>query len=134
MTLVEHCLCPLQPRTRAFVHEAEYLYFRDGRRRAGRCEVTCPLKLKPDDEFYLWGLLAVIWIWVTRGLWNLDPQAWLFVVVLASLNLIMAVVSILGASTWQSVAATILLNGIILIYALTPGVKNAFGTATLSQQ
>lgn len=78
----------------------------------------------------LWGLLAAIWIWVTKGLWNLDPQAWLFVVILSSLNLILAVVSILGQSTWQSVAATILLNGIILIYALTPGVKNAFGTDT----
>ena len=78
----------------------------------------------------MWGLLAAIWIWVTKGLWNLDPQAWFFVVVLASLNLIMAVVSILGQTTWQAVAATIVLNGIILLYALTPGVKNAFGTDT----
>ena len=78
----------------------------------------------------MWGLLAAIWIWVTKGLWNLDPQAWFFVVGLASLNLIMAGVSILGQTTWQAVAATIVLNGIILLYALTPGVKNAFGTDT----
>ena len=78
----------------------------------------------------MWGLMAAIWIWVTKGLWNLDPQSWLFVVILSSLNLILAVVSVLGATTWQAVAATILLNGIILIYALTPGVKNAFGTNT----
>jgi hypothetical protein len=59
LTLVEHCLCPLHPPNSGFVHEAGYLYFPDGRRRVGRCQVTCPLKLKPDDEFYLWGLLAL---------------------------------------------------------------------------
>ena len=47
----------------------------------------------------LWGIMALIWLWVARGLWNLDPQAWLFVVVLASLNLILAFVSILGQTT-----------------------------------
>ena len=78
----------------------------------------------------MWGLMAAIWIWVTKGLWDLDPQAWMFVVILSSLNLILAVISILGTTTWQAVAATMILNGIILIYALTPGVKNAFGTNT----
>lgn len=75
----------------------------------------------------LWGILALIWIWVTRGLWNLDPQAWLFVTVLAVLNLILAFIDIIGRSSFQAELPTILLNGIILIYAQTPGVKRAFG-------
>ena len=76
----------------------------------------------------MWGLLAAIYIWVVRGLWNLSPQAWLFVVVLAVLNLIMAVVSIIGATSWQAMLPTILINGVILVYCMTPGVKSAFGT------
>ena len=78
----------------------------------------------------LWGILALIWIWVTRGLWNLDPQAWLFVVVLAVLNLILAFVSIIGRSSFQAELPSIILNAVILIYCLTPGVKQAFGQPT----
>ena len=77
----------------------------------------------------LWALMFFIWIWVARGLWNLDPQAWLFVVVLGSLNLILAIVSILGASSWQAMLPSIIINALILIYAMTGGVKDAFGTA-----
>lgn len=76
---------------------------------------------------FFWGLLALIWGWVTVGLWNLDPQAWVFVVALAVLNLILAVISVLGASTWQAVMPGIIVSGIVLVYALTPGVKEAFG-------
>ena len=75
----------------------------------------------------LWGLMAAIWAWVAAGLWNLDPQAWTFVVVLSIFNLILAFVSILGASTLQAVLPSLLLNALILIYALTSGVKGAFG-------
>lgn len=40
----------------------------------------------------LWGLLALIYIWVMNMLWNLDPQGWLFVAALSALNLILAVI------------------------------------------
>jgi hypothetical protein len=75
----------------------------------------------------LWGIMALIWIWVARGLWNLDPQAWLFVVVLATLNLILAVVSVFGASTWQAMLPSLIVNGLVLIYGVSSGVKSAFG-------
>ncbi len=75
----------------------------------------------------LWGILALIWIWVVRGLWNLDPQVWLFVVVLAVLNLILAFIDIIGRSSFQAELPTLVLNAVILIYCLTPGVKQAFG-------
>lgn len=76
----------------------------------------------------MWVVLALIYIWVGRMLWNLDPQGWLFVVVLASLNLILDVVHILGSSTIESLLPSIFVNGIILIYGLLPGTKAAFGT------
>jgi predicted flap endonuclease-1-like 5' DNA nuclease len=77
----------------------------------------------------LWGILALIYIWVTNKLWNLDPQGWLFVVVLAALNLILAVISIIGQSTWQAMLPSIIVNGLILLYSLLPGTKEAFGVA-----
>ena len=75
----------------------------------------------------LWGILALIYIWLVRMLWNVDPQAWLFLVVLSILNLILAFVSILGASSWEALAPTILLNLIIVVYCLLPRTKAAFG-------
>jgi predicted flap endonuclease-1-like 5' DNA nuclease len=77
----------------------------------------------------LWGFLALIYIWVTNKLWNLDPQGWLFVAALSALNLILAVISIIGQSTWQAMLPAILVNGLILIYTLLPGTKEAFGMA-----
>ncbi len=75
----------------------------------------------------LWGLMAAIYIWLVRMLWNLDPQGWLFLVIIAIFNLILALVSILGRSSFQAMLPSILINGIILIYCLLPGTKEAFG-------
>jgi len=76
---------------------------------------------------FLWGIMALIWVWVAAGLWTLNPQAWLFVVIITILNLILAFVSLLGASTWESMLPSIVVNAAILIYSLSPGVKAAFG-------
>ena len=78
----------------------------------------------------MWGLLAAIYIWLVKMLWNIDPQGWLFMVILSTLNLILAFVSLLGQSSWQALAPAILVNGVILIYCLLPGTKAAFGTDT----
>lgn len=74
----------------------------------------------------LYGVLALIWIWVARGLWNLDPQAWLFVVVIAVLYIILDVLAILGQSSWQELALSLVVSAAILAYALSSGVKSAF--------
>jgi len=75
----------------------------------------------------LWGILALIWGWVAIGLWTLNPGAWLFVVALSILNIIFAFISILGATTFGAVLPTVIINAAILIYSLSPGVKDAFG-------
>lgn len=74
----------------------------------------------------LWGMMAAIYLWVFRMLWNLDPQGWLFVVVIAVLNLILAFMSIFGNSTWQSMLPALIVNGLVLIYGMLPGTKEAF--------
>jgi hypothetical protein len=75
----------------------------------------------------LYAVSAAIWVWVTVMLWRVDKQGWIFVVIISALNLLLAGVSILGASTFQALLPDILLNGAVLLYALTPGVKDAFG-------
>lgn len=82
----------------------------------------------------LWGVLALIYLWVMNKLWTLDPQGWLFVAALATLNLIMAVISILGKSTWQAMLPSIIINGLILIYVLLPGTKEAFGLSEAEEE
>jgi hypothetical protein len=77
----------------------------------------------------LYAVCAAIWVWVLLMLWRLDKQGWLFVVMISALNLILAGLAILGASTFQALLPAIVLNGAVLLYALTPGVKDAFGAA-----
>lgn len=75
----------------------------------------------------LWGLTTFVYAWVVSMLWNLNPSGWLFLVLISAWNLIMVVISVLGASTVSAYAPTLLINGLILIYCLLPGTKRAFG-------
>lgn len=78
----------------------------------------------------MWGILFLIYMWVFRMLWNVDPQGWLFLVIISGLNLILAFLYILGGSSWEALSAAILINGLILVYCLLPGTKKAFEIPT----
>ena len=73
-------------------------------------------------------LMTIIYAWVVTQLWSVNPQGWMFLVLLSALNIGLDLLSIIGQSTISSVAPSIVVNGIVLIYCLTPGVKRAFGT------
>jgi hypothetical protein len=75
----------------------------------------------------LWGLSAIIYIWLFLRLWAVDPNAWLFLVVFSAVDLVLDFVSILGASSFQAMLPSILVNAVVLIYCLLPGVKKSFG-------
>jgi hypothetical protein len=77
----------------------------------------------------LWAVLALIWVWVAARLWTVDPRGLMFAIVLSGLNLLLALLSLLGASTLEALLPAILLNGVVLLYCLTPGVRRAFGAA-----
>jgi len=77
---------------------------------------------------FMWGILAVIYFWVGKKLWNLDEQGWLFVVIISILNLIMALVAVLGKTPFEAILPAVIINVIVLIYALLPGTKGAFHT------
>lgn len=63
MTVVESALCPLDRKyslQRGLRHESHFYYYdSNGQRRKANVEVTSAYGLSPNDEFYLWGLLAL---------------------------------------------------------------------------
>jgi hypothetical protein len=79
----------------------------------------------------MWAILAAIYIWLAIRLWNVDPQGWMFLVILSILNLIMAFVTILGGTVWNNLTWSIVVNAVILIYCLLPGTKDAFAADSL---
>jgi hypothetical protein len=76
---------------------------------------------------FFWGFLAFIWLGVAGALWVVHPQGWLFMVLIATFDLIYGVISVLGGSSWEAMAPIIIISGLILIYCLLPGTKQAFG-------
>lgn len=76
----------------------------------------------------MWGLMLWVWIWLVQMLWKIDPGAWLFLVVITTFNLILDFTYIIGQADWQDVQVSFIVNALILIYCMLPGVKKAFGT------
>ena len=75
----------------------------------------------------MWGLMVWVYIWLVKMLWEVNPQAWLFLAVISVFNLILEFVTLVGGAVWQDVVVSFVINGIILIYVLLPGTKRAFG-------
>jgi hypothetical protein len=77
-------------------------------------------------SFLMWALMVWVWVWLVQMLWAVDKQAWLFLAVITAFNLILDFTVMLGEGTWSDVSVSFLLNAIILIYAMLPGVRRAF--------
>ena len=76
----------------------------------------------------LYGLLVWVYVWLTQMLWRVERQAWLFLVMITLFYLILDFFALIGASSWEDVAVSVILNAIILLYCMLPGVRSAFGT------
>ena len=70
---------------------------------------------------FFWGLLFFIWLAVFRMLWEVHPQGWMFMVLIATFDLIYGVICVLGGSSWEAMAPIIIISGLVLIYCLLPG-------------
>ncbi len=78
-------------------------------------------------SFLMWALMVWVWVWVTKMLWNVDKEAWLFLAVITVFNLILDFTLMLTAdTTFSDVSLSFLVNGLILIYVMLPGVRRAF--------
>ena len=76
----------------------------------------------------MWGLMVYVYVWLVKMLWEVNPQAWLFLAVISVFNLILEFVTLVGGAEMGDVAVPFVINGLILIYVLLPGTKRAFGT------
>ena len=77
----------------------------------------------------MYGLLVWVYIWLMTMLWRVEPQAWMFLVVITMFYLILDFFTLFGANTWEDVAVSVIVNAVILLYCMLPGVRSAFGTA-----
>ena len=75
---------------------------------------------------FMWGLLTWIYIWLVRMLWNVQPEAWLFLAVIIVFNLILDFIVLVGGGSVEDMGAAFLLNAVILLYIMLPGTKKAF--------
>ncbi len=76
----------------------------------------------------MWGLMVYVYIWLVKMLWDVNPQAWLFLAVISVFNLILEFMTLVGGAVWQDVVVSFVINGLILIYVMLPSTKRAFGT------
>ena len=74
-----------------------------------------------------WGFLAFIWLGVAGALWIMHPQGWMFMMLIATFDLIYGIICVLGGSSWEAMAPIIIISGLVLIYCMLPGTKKAFG-------
>jgi len=92
--------------------------------------VVGPFSIRSFSLFYaiMWGLLVWIYIWLIQMLWQVNPSAWMFLVIISIFNLTFDFVVMLGDNTWSDVALSFILNALILVYCMLPGVRADFGT------
>ncbi|HEY6406618.1 MAG TPA: hypothetical protein VIY29_04020 [Ktedonobacteraceae bacterium] len=76
----------------------------------------------------MYGLLVWVYVWLTQMLWRVERQAWLFLVMITMFYLILDFFALFGATDWNDVAVSVILNAVILLYCMLPGVRASFGT------
>ncbi|MCK4897655.1 MAG: hypothetical protein KAS38_02670 [Anaerolineales bacterium] len=88
-----------------------------------------PLGFRVFNLWYalLYGLLTWVWIWLAQMLWRVDPQAWIFLAVITVFNLTINFVILITGGEWYDVNVSVILNALVLIYMLLPGVRKSFG-------
>jgi hypothetical protein len=79
--------------------------------------------------FLMWAVMVWLWAWLVKMLWNVEKEAWLFLAVISAFNLILDFTVMLGQGEWSDVSVSFVVNAIILIYVMLPGVKKAFEAA-----
>jgi The Golgi pH Regulator (GPHR) Family N-terminal len=88
-----------------------------------------PLRFFEFDFFaaVLWAGLTAIYVWVAKMLWELNPQGWLFAVIVSFLNLIFDFVALIAGTSFEALLPGIILSALILAYCLWPKTREAFG-------
>jgi hypothetical protein len=87
-----------------------------------------PINVRIFNLWYalLYGLMAYIWAWLAQMLWQVDSQAWMFLAVITIFNLCIDFVLLVTGGSWYDVKFSVIMNALILIYIMLPGVRGAF--------
>ena len=82
----------------------------------------------------MWGLMIWVWVWLIQMLWRVDPQAWIFLVFVSMLNMFFDFMLLLGSTTWSDVAASFMINGLVLLYCMLPSTRRTFQTESMTRR
>jgi hypothetical protein len=77
-------------------------------------------------SFLMWALLVWVYVWLVQMLWRVEKSAWLFLAIITVFNLILGFTVMLGAGDFSDAGVSFLLNAVILLYVMLPGVKRSF--------
>jgi hypothetical protein len=79
----------------------------------------------------MWALMIWIWVWVIQALWSVNPEAWLFLLIVSGFNLTFDFINMIFTPTATTdLSASFILNLVIFGYTLMPRTKRAFGIET----
>ncbi len=76
---------------------------------------------------FFWVLIIFFFLWLFRMLWEMQPQGWMFAILIAGFTLFFDFIAFIGGTSWEVLIAGIIVSTLILIYCLLPGTKKAFG-------
>jgi len=88
-----------------------------------------PVAIRDFSLWYvlMWGLMIWAWWWAIRALLEVNPGAWLFLVVISGFNVIFDFITLIATPTATSdVSISFIVNLAILAYTFLPGTKRAF--------
>ena len=76
---------------------------------------------------FFWVLIIFFFLCLFRMLWEMQPQGWMFAILIAGFTLLFDFIALIGGTSWEVHIAGIIVSALILIYCLLPGTKKAFG-------
>ena len=74
----------------------------------------------------IYGLLAAIYIWLTKAILDLDPAAWWFLIIISIMYLIFDVIALVGGTPIEALMPSLFVTSLILIVAVLPSTQKAF--------
>lgn len=72
-------------------------------------------------------VIVALWLYVAYALWTLKPIGWIVAVIFTLANAAFQVLMLLTGASLSFVLLPLLVNAVVLLYCLTPGIRKAFG-------
>ena len=72
---------------------------------------------------FFWVLIIFFFLWLFRMLWEMQPQGWMFAIIIAGFTLLFDFIALIGGTSWEVLIAGIIVSALILIYCLLPGTR-----------